>query len=115
MFSSNGDGFLFHDRTGFSATTEKTLALNAFPSPADLWARYAKWKLNKRRRAPIGPLGPHLYMMFGPEARAFLQRKGIHVVGERLESFLRAYVEAKELAAQTLLKNAKRDYPAWWT
>jgi hypothetical protein len=48
--------------------------------------------------------------MFGPEARAFLQRKGVHLVGERLESFLRAYVEAKELATQTLLKNAKRDY-----
>lgn len=36
------------------------------------------------------------------EARAFLQRKGIHLVGERLESFIRAYVEAKERASQTL-------------
>jgi integrase len=48
--------------------------------------------------------------MFGPEARAFLQRKGIHLVGERLESFLRAYVEAKERATQTLLSAAKRNY-----
>jgi type I restriction enzyme R subunit len=44
VFSSNGDGFLFHDRTGFGATTETKLALDAFPSPADLWARYANWK-----------------------------------------------------------------------
>jgi type I restriction enzyme, R subunit len=44
VFSSNGDGFLFHDRTGLSATSETTLALDAFPPPADLWARYAKWK-----------------------------------------------------------------------
>src|SRR5258708_7091640 len=44
VFSSNGDGFVFHDRTGLSAATETTLALNDFPSPADLWARYAKWK-----------------------------------------------------------------------
>jgi type I restriction enzyme, R subunit len=44
VFSSNGDGFLFHDRTGMSATSETMLALDAFPSPADLWARYAKWK-----------------------------------------------------------------------
>jgi type I restriction enzyme R subunit len=44
VFSSNGDGFLFHDRTGSGATTETTLALDAFPSPADLWARYANWK-----------------------------------------------------------------------
>jgi integrase len=79
------------------------------PGPAIRWEQSLK-KHNDRRRAPIGPLGPHLYAMFGSEARAFLQRKGIHLVGERLESFLRAYVEAKELATQTLLKHAKRDY-----
>jgi type I restriction enzyme R subunit len=44
VFSSNGDGFVFHDRTGASATKETNLGLDAFPSPADLWARYAKWK-----------------------------------------------------------------------
>ena len=44
VFSSNGDGFVFHDRTGASATTEVTLALDAFPSPTDLWARYRAWK-----------------------------------------------------------------------
>jgi type I restriction enzyme R subunit len=44
VFSSNGDGFLFHDRTGAGDVTETNLALNAFPSPADLWARYRAWK-----------------------------------------------------------------------
>ena len=44
VFSSNGDGFVFHDRTGASATQEETLALDAFPSPSDLWARYRVWK-----------------------------------------------------------------------
>ncbi len=44
VFSSNGDGFVFHDRTGGSAEKETTLALNAFPSPDDLWARYRTWK-----------------------------------------------------------------------
>ncbi|MFZ1426645.1 MAG: DEAD/DEAH box helicase family protein [Geminicoccaceae bacterium] len=44
VFSSNGDAFLFHDRTGASATLETNLALDAFPSPADLWARYRAWK-----------------------------------------------------------------------
>jgi type I restriction enzyme R subunit len=44
VFSSNGDGFVFHDRTGASSATETTLALDAFPSPADLWARYRAWK-----------------------------------------------------------------------
>ncbi|MFN4923806.1 EcoAI/FtnUII family type I restriction enzme subunit R [Bradyrhizobium sp.] len=44
VFSSNGDGFVFHDRTGASATREANVALDAFPSPADLWARYRAWK-----------------------------------------------------------------------
>ncbi len=44
VFSSNGDGFVFHDRTGQSATIETNLGLDAFPSPADLWARYSAWK-----------------------------------------------------------------------
>lgn len=43
-FSSNGDGFVFHDRTGASAQMETNLGLDAFPSPADLWARYSTWK-----------------------------------------------------------------------
>ena len=43
-FSSNGDGFLLHDRTGLAAITEQTLALDAFPSPAELWQRYCQWK-----------------------------------------------------------------------
>src|SRR3984885_2383367 len=44
VFSSNGDGFVFHDRTGASATKEANLALDAFPSPADLWTKYRAWK-----------------------------------------------------------------------
>ncbi len=44
VFSSNGDGFVFHDRTGHSTPIESTLGLDAFPSPAELWARYRAWK-----------------------------------------------------------------------
>jgi type I restriction enzyme R subunit len=43
IFSSNGDGFVFHDRTGASAT-ETNLALDSFLSRADLWAKYRAWK-----------------------------------------------------------------------
>lgn len=43
-FSSNGDGFLEHDRTGDAAQPERELALNNFPTPAELWARYRAWK-----------------------------------------------------------------------
>ena len=44
VFSSNGDGFLFHDRTGASTERETTLGLDAFPPPGELWARYRAWK-----------------------------------------------------------------------
>ena len=44
VFSSNGDGFVFHDRTGTSTEIETNLTLSAFPSPSDLWARYRAWK-----------------------------------------------------------------------
>jgi type I restriction enzyme, R subunit len=66
VFSSNGDGFLFHDRsvgqdltglpthsqdlsgfknlTGLNAAIEQELPLDQFPSPADLWERYKRYK-----------------------------------------------------------------------
>ncbi len=44
VFSSNGTGFVFHDRTGHAPTRETTLSLDGFPSPAALWERYARWK-----------------------------------------------------------------------
>jgi len=44
VFSSNGDGFVFHDRTAAGGARETNLALDDFPPPADLWARYRAWK-----------------------------------------------------------------------
>lgn len=44
VFSSNGAGFVFHDRTGRSDTRESDLTLKEFPSPEDLWKKYRAWK-----------------------------------------------------------------------
>lgn len=44
VFSSNGDAFLMHDRTGLADKVERELALDAFPSPTELWQRYCQWK-----------------------------------------------------------------------
>ena len=44
VFSSNGDGFLFHDRTGTGAQVETELTLDQFPTPDELWQRYCQWK-----------------------------------------------------------------------
>lgn len=44
VFSSNGEGFAFRDRTGSGDTAETMLSLDAFPTPDDLWTRYRDWK-----------------------------------------------------------------------
>ena len=41
VYSSNGDGFLEHDRT---CSREQQLALNQFPSPEALWQRYRQFR-----------------------------------------------------------------------
>jgi len=38
-YSSNGDAFLEHDRTGAAGTVEREIPLDQFPSPDSLWER----------------------------------------------------------------------------
>jgi len=44
VFSSNGDGFYFHDKTATDGKIEKEISLNNFPSPEELWEKYKKYK-----------------------------------------------------------------------
>lgn len=44
VFSSNGDGFLFHDKTSNNENLEIEIALNDFPSPEELWNKYKIFK-----------------------------------------------------------------------
>jgi len=44
VYSSNGQGFVEHDRTVTSGPRERQLALSEFPTPAELWRRYQRWK-----------------------------------------------------------------------
>ncbi len=43
-YSSNGDAFLEHDRTGASDPVTREIPLEKFPSPDDLWAKYCSAK-----------------------------------------------------------------------
>ncbi len=43
-YSSNGDGFLEHDRTGTGGPVEREIPLHQFPAPEELWARYSAAK-----------------------------------------------------------------------
>jgi type I restriction enzyme R subunit len=51
VFSSNGDGFVFHDRTGASAEVESTLALDMFPRPRRSVRKPACWPREANRHA----------------------------------------------------------------
>jgi type I restriction enzyme R subunit len=42
--SSNGDGFIVHDRSGLSNPIEKQFTLDDFPSPDAIWQMYKKYK-----------------------------------------------------------------------
>lgn len=44
VFSSNGDGFYFHDRTAVSGNVGIEIPLDAFPSPQALWQKYRAYK-----------------------------------------------------------------------
>jgi type I restriction enzyme R subunit len=53
VFSSNGDAFLFHDKTITSGPIETELPLDAFPSPEQLWQKYKVFKGISDEAAPI--------------------------------------------------------------
>jgi type I restriction enzyme R subunit len=44
VFTSNGDSFVFHDKTDTSNQKEKEIALVDFPSPEELWQKHLKYK-----------------------------------------------------------------------
>ena len=44
VFSSNGDGFLLHDKTQTSGNIETELDNDNFPSPQELWIKYKQYK-----------------------------------------------------------------------
>ena len=39
-YSSNGDAFLEHDRTGAGGPVEREISLDLFPTADELWTRY---------------------------------------------------------------------------
>jgi type I restriction enzyme R subunit len=82
VFSSNGDGFVFHDRTGISPQIETNLALDAFPSPGTLWEHYRTWKgLAPAQEAIV--LQPYYDDGSGKEPR-YYQRNAINAAVEAI-------------------------------
>ncbi|MFR3215894.1 MAG: EcoAI/FtnUII family type I restriction enzme subunit R [Dysgonomonas mossii] len=44
VFSSNGDGYYFHDKTATNGQIETELSIDQFPSPETLWRKYKQYK-----------------------------------------------------------------------
>ena len=53
VFSSNGDGFIFHDKTGLSHQVETELTLDEFPTHEELWEKYKQWKGYATEQLPV--------------------------------------------------------------
>lgn len=57
IFASNGDGFVFHDKTKLGTVEEGKLEsirrLEDFPTPTELWDKYCRFKGYKSERLPI--------------------------------------------------------------
>ena len=52
VFASNGDGFIFHDKTN-APQLETELQLTDFPSPQQLWGKLCAWKAYTPEQLPI--------------------------------------------------------------
>ncbi|WP_282175495.1 EcoAI/FtnUII family type I restriction enzme subunit R [Vibrio nereis] len=52
IFASNGDGFVFHDKTN-PTQPETDIRLEDFPTPEELWHKYCVWKGYKEEHLPI--------------------------------------------------------------
>ena len=57
IFASNGDGFIFHDKTKLGTpdahNLESEIRLEDFPSPQELWAKYCVYKGYTESQLPI--------------------------------------------------------------
>ncbi|EPB0647105.1 EcoAI/FtnUII family type I restriction enzme subunit R [Salmonella enterica subsp. enterica] len=52
VFATNGDGFIFHDKTATGAI-EREITLDEFPTPVELWQKYCLWKGYTAAQMPI--------------------------------------------------------------
>jgi len=82
VFTSNGNGFVFHDSTGLRVKGEANLGINEFPNPDDLWATYRQWKGLAPAQEKI-VLQPYYIDDSGKEPR-YYQRNAINATVEAI-------------------------------
>lgn len=84
VFSSNGDGFIFHDRTGLFPQKEQELTNNQFPDPIELWDKYQQWKGYKPEEARI--ISQDYYEDGGDKSPRYYQ---VHAINKTIEAVAR--------------------------
>ncbi len=73
VFSTNGDGFIEHDRSGSSSIIEHELSLENFPSPKEIWLKYQHYKNIKTPKAAKIAEFNYFYDVSGRTARYYQQ------------------------------------------
>ncbi|NOY16394.1 MAG: DEAD/DEAH box helicase family protein, partial [Gammaproteobacteria bacterium] len=84
VFSSNGDGFIFHDRTGLFPQKEQELTNDQFPDPIELWDKYQQWKGYKPEEARI--ISQDYYEDGGDKSPRYYQ---VHAINKTIEAVAR--------------------------
>ncbi len=75
--SSNGIGFLFHDKTGLTHPVERGVSIDSFPTKQELWAIYQRWKGIENQAAVATVTQPYYTDGSGREPR-YYQRVAIN-------------------------------------
>lgn len=52
-FASNGDGYIFHDKTSTTGQIESEITLAEMPTPEQLWEKYKAWKGYTEAQLPV--------------------------------------------------------------
>lgn len=73
LYSSNGDGFVEHDRT---TGKERTITLDQFPTEEELWQRYTIWKNLTQHETKI--IEEPYYFQLGDKSPRYYQRVAVN-------------------------------------
>jgi type I restriction enzyme, R subunit len=76
VFTTNGDSFVWHDRTGIRDKVEEVIPLDQFPSPDELYALYKMWRGITNDDEPI--LSTQLYQDGSGRRPRYYQRVAIN-------------------------------------
>ena len=82
VFASNGDGFVFHDKTN-PAQLESEIALEDFPSPGQLWDKLCTWKGYTQAQLPV--ISQDYYSDGSGKSPRYYQLQAINKTIERMK------------------------------